>query len=170
MLFVPLLEILIAQCLRPAVNRIAFWLGTRVLGGEGQGRILDDHGALGAVEADELAAVVVQVATDGDAEVGIVVESFDEIGEFAAVLEVVEAPAGLRALRGFVGAGDEVNAGNQVDEEIAAEAFAVVGKAAPTEEADGIEGVLGSADQERVPVNRLFAGVGRYGINPGAAG
>src|ERR1700681_2203876 len=123
MLFVPLLQILVAERLGPAENRIAFGLGTSVLRAVAEGRILDDHAALGAVEADELSAVVVQIATQGDAEVGIVVESFDQVGELAAVLEVEEASARLGALRGIFGAGDEVDAGNQVDEEIAAQAF-----------------------------------------------
>ena len=170
MIFVPLLQILIAQGLRPTENRIAFGLGTRVLRLVGQGRVLDDHGALGAVEADELSAVVVQVAAQGDAAVGIVVESFDEIGELAAILEVEQAAGGHGALRGLVDAGDELNAGEQVNEEIAAEALAVVGEAAPAEEADGIEGDFGSVAEERVPVDGLFAGVGRNGIDPGAAG
>ena len=93
----------------------------------GQGRVFDDHRALGAVEADEFSAVVVQVAAQGDAEIGIVVEGFDQVGELAAILEVVKTAGGLRALRGLVDAGDELNAGEQVDEQIAAQAFAVIG-------------------------------------------
>ena len=58
----------------------------------------------------------------------------------------------------------------QVDEEIAAESLAVVGEAAPAEESHGIEGVLGGAVDECVPVDGLRAGVGRNGIDPGAAG
>jgi hypothetical protein len=170
MVFVPFLQILVSQHGRPAVNRIAFRLGTRVLRLVGEGRVFDDHGALGAVEADELAALVVQVAAQSDAAVGIVVESFDEVGELAAILEVEQASGGLGAQGGLFDAGDELDAGEQVDEEIAAEALAVVFVATPAEEANGIERDFGRVAEEGVPVDGFFAGVGRHGINPGAAG
>ena len=170
MVFVPLLQILVAQFLRPTKNGIAFGLRTCVLRPEAEGRILDDHRAFGAVEADELAAVVVQVAAQGDTEVGVVVESLDEVGKLAAIFEVVEASAGLGALGGLFRAGDEVDSGNQMDEEITAQAFAIIGVAAPAEEADGIEGALGRGAEEGVPVDGFFAGVGRNGLDPGAAG
>src|ERR1700682_2007167 len=62
-----------------------------------------------------------------------------------------------------------MDAGDQVDEEVAAEAFAVIGVAPPAEEAHGIEGALGSVAEESVPVDSFFAGIGRNVIDPGAA-
>src|ERR1700736_6236908 len=170
MFVVPFLQILVPERLGPTKNGVAFWLGTRVLRAVTERRVLDDHGALGSVEADELAAVVVQVAAQGDAEVGIVVESLDQVGELAAIFEVVEASARLRALRGLFGAGDEVNAGDQVNEKISSKAFAIIGVAAPAEEADGIESVLGRVSKKRIPIDSFFAGIGGNGIDPGAAG
>ena len=79
-------------------------------------------------------------------------------------------PLRLGALRGSVDAGDELDAGEQVHEQISAESLAVVGEAAPAEEADGIEGELGRVAEEGIPVDGLFTGVGRNGIDPGAAG
>src|SRR5580658_361528 len=170
MLLVPLLQVLLPQCARPAINGITLWLGARVLRLEGQGGILNDQAALGAVESDELSAIVVQVAAQADAEIRIVVNGFDQVGELAAILEMEESAAGLRALRRGVGAGDEVDSGNQVNEQVAAQALAVVGEAAPAEKTYRIEGPLGSAAEKRVPVDRLLTRVGRNGINPSAAG
>ena len=56
-----------------------------------------------------------------------------------------------------------------MDEEIATEAFAVVGEAAPAEEADGIEGALGCTVEESGPVDGLVTGIGWNGVNPGSA-
>src|ERR1700689_4158167 len=125
MLFAPLLEVLLAQCARPAVGGIALGLRPRVLRLESQGGVLDDQCSLVAVEGDELSAVVVQVAAQADAEIRVVVDGFDQVGELAAVLEVEKAAARLRALGDRIGAGDEMDSGNQVNEEVAAEAFPV---------------------------------------------
>src|ERR1700685_1877614 len=83
---------------------------------------------------------------------------------------MVKTSGGFPALRGFFCAGDEVNPGNQMDEEITAQALAIVGKAAPAEEADGIEGTLGRIAEEGIPVDGFFAGVRRNGVCPGTAG
>src|SRR5579862_5651169 len=170
MVGVPLLEILIAQALGPSEDGITFGLGTRIFGAVGERGIFNDERALGAVEGDELSTIVVEVAAEGDAAFGIIVESFDEIGELTSIFEVEEAARGHGTLRGLIDAGDEVNAGEQVDEEIAAESLAVVGEAAPAEEADGIEVVGRRAADESLPIDGLRAGVRRNGINPGAAG
>ena len=50
-----------------------------------------------------------------------------------------------------------------------AKPFAVVGEAAPAEEACGVKGPLRRAHEKCVPVDGLLAGVGRNRINPGAA-
>ena len=55
-------------------------------------------------------------------------------------------------------------------EQIAGETFAIIGEAAPAEEADRVEGSLRSIPEESVPIDGLRAGVGRDGIDPGAAG
>src|SRR5580704_14464259 len=170
MLFAPLLEVLLAQGARPAIGGIALGLGPHVLRLESQGGVLDDQRSLVAVEGDELSAIVVQVATQADAEIRVVVDGLDQIGELAAVLEVEEPAARLRALGNRVGAGDEVDSGNQVNEQIAAEALAVVGEAAPAEKARGIERPLRRSAKKCIPVDCLLAGVGRNGINPRSAG
>ena len=84
-------------------------------------RSLDDQRSFCAVEADELALIVIQVAAQVDAEIRIVVESLDKIWKFATVFEVEEAAGGLRAARHSVGAGNEMNSGNQVNEEVSGE-------------------------------------------------
>ena len=63
-----------------------------------------------------------------------------------------------------------MNARNQVHKEVARQTFAIIGKAAPTEEAHGIKGALRRAVQKSVPINGLFAGVRGDGIDPSAAG
>src|SRR5579859_6323215 len=153
MVGVPLLLVLLSQGLWPSEDRVAFGLGTDVFWTVGERGVFDDQRALGAIEADKLSAIVVQVAAEGDAAVGIIVESFDEIGELASIFEVEEAARGHGALRRLIDAGDEVNAGEQVDEEIAAESLAVVGEAAPAEEADGIEVVGRRAADESLPID-----------------
>src|SRR5271165_332453 len=97
MLLLPLREILLAQLGGPPHNRVVFGFRSRVLRTEGEGRALDDQRSLGAVEADELAAVVIQVAAHRNAEVGIVVHGLDEIGELAAIFPAEESAGGLRA-------------------------------------------------------------------------
>src|SRR5579864_6427338 len=148
MFLVPFLQVLIAEFLRPSKDRVAFGLGARIFGLVAEGGVFDDHRALGAVETDELAAVVVEVAAESHAELGVVVHGLDEVGELASIFEMEQSATGFGALRGFVGAGDEVNAAQQVNEEIAAESLAVVGETAPPEEADRVKGMLGSANQE----------------------
>src|SRR5580693_3038073 len=170
MLLVPLLQVLLPQCARPAINGITLWLGARVLRLKGQSGILDDQAALGAVEGDELSAIVVQVAAQAYAEIRVVVNGFDQVGELAAVLEVEEPAGRLRALGGRVRSGDEVDSGNQVNEQVAAQALAVVGEAAPAEKTHRIERPLGRAAKKRGPVDRFLTGVWRDGINPGPAG
>src|SRR5580704_8146364 len=170
MLVAPLPQILLPQGSRPAANRVPLLLGTRVLRLVTQGGILDDQRALGSVEADKLSAIVVQVAAEAHAEIRVVVDGFDQVGELAAVLEVEEPAARLRALGDRVGAGDEVDSGNQVNEQIAAEALAVVGEAAPAEKARGIERPRRRSAKKCIPVDCLLAGVGRNGINPRSAG
>ena len=58
----------------------------------------------------------------------------------------------------------------QVDEEVAGDAGAVVAVIAPAEEADRLEGPLGRAAEEAVPIDVGGRGVGRDGILPGADG
>src|SRR5216684_919999 len=62
MLLMPRFQILLAQLFGPAFGRVSLGLRTGVLRLEGQRRVLDDHRAFGAVEADKLSAFVVQIA------------------------------------------------------------------------------------------------------------
>ncbi len=67
---------------------------------------------------------------------GIVVIGLDEVGELPSILPAEESARGLRARRRRVGSGDEHDPRDQVNEEIAAQSFAVVGEAPPAEETD----------------------------------
>src|SRR5262249_53485096 len=94
----------------------------------------------------------------------------DQIGELTAIFEVVETAGRDRARRRFVRAGNEMDAGKQVDEEIAAKSLSIISEAAPAEETLGIERTFWRVAQEGVPVDRFLAGVGRNRIDPGAGG
>src|SRR5580693_8459904 len=56
-----------------------------------------------------------------------------------------------------------------MNEKIASQSLAVIREAAPAEEARGIKWSLGRAHEEFIPVDGLLTGVGRDGIDPGAA-
>src|SRR5579864_2426837 len=75
---------------------------------------------------------------------------------------------GICALGNRVRAGDEMNAGNCMNEEVSGEPFAVVGKAAPPEKPLRTEWPLGRPHQELVPIYGLLARIRRNRINPGA--
>ena len=62
-----------------------------------------------------------------------------------------------------------MDSGEQVHEKVAGQTFAVIGEAAPAEEARGVKGTLWRADQKLVPVDGFFAGIGGNGVDPGAA-
>src|SRR5271169_2929575 len=57
-----------------------------------------------------------------------------------------------------------------MDKEIAAETFSIVGKTAPAEETDRIEGNARRSGEKGAPVKVLIVDPRRNGINPGAAG
>src|ERR1700737_4073964 len=57
-----------------------------------------------------------------------------------------------------------------MNEKVARQALSIVRKTAPTEEARGVKGALGRAVQKGVPVDGLFACVGRNRVDPSATG
>jgi len=63
-----------------------------------------------------------------------------------------------------------LKAGDEVNEEVAGKTFAVVLKAAPAEEADGVEGTRRSVANEFLPVDGLGGEAGSNGIDPSAGG
>src|SRR5215472_18378940 len=146
--FAPFLEVLLAQFRGPAVDRIALWLRTSVLWFKCHRRVLDGHGSFGAVKRQKTSGVIVQVAAKDHAEVGVIVESLDQVRKITAVFPAEKAAGGLGAVRDLVRAGDEMNPRNQVHKEVARQAFAIMSKAAPTEEAHGIKGALGGTVQK----------------------
>src|SRR6266568_354941 len=169
MLRSPFFQVFFPRLLGPALDRITLWLWSRILRSVGQGRILDNHRALCAVESDELSTIIVQVAAHRDAEVGIVVESLDEIGELAAILEMEKAAGGLGALRNRVRAGDELDPGNQVNKQVATQPLAVIRKTPPAEEAHRVKGTLRCAVEKRIPVDSRFIRIRSNRIHPGTA-
>ena len=99
----------------------------------------------------------------------VVVDSPLKIAEFPSILVAVDSSGGKGADGRRIGVGDVVNTGDQVHEEIPGEARAVVLVATPGNEAASVEGPFRRVAQPSVPVNGLFVGVGRDGIDPGAA-
>ena len=65
--------------------------------------------------------------------------------------------------------GDEMDARNQVNKEVTRQAFAIICKAAPAEESNGVKGAFGRTIQKSIPINRLFAGVRGNRVDPSAA-
>ena len=78
----------------------------------------------------------------------IIVEPQHDIGHIAAVLPEAQ-PAGGEHARGPDGAQHEVDAREQVHEQVARDAGAVVAVVAPAEQAHGIEGRFGARPRKR---------------------
>src|SRR5208337_4297256 len=132
--------------------------------------MIDEHGAFLPVEAEKLAlVVVVMVAAQYYLEVRIIVHGPEKVGKLAAIFVVVEPAGGKRALGRRIGAGHNVNAGEQVNEQVARQTGPVILVAAPPEKSRRIEGALGSTVEPGVPVDGLLAGVRRNRIYPGPA-
>lgn len=133
--------------------------------------------AFGAGEAEELAAAGAgfKVHAEGDlvcgvlVGLGVVVKADHEIGHIAAVVPEVGAAGGKDAF-GAHGVHDVVDAGEEVDEEVARDAGAVVLIVAPTEEADGLKGALGRGADELVPIDGAGRGVVGDDVLPGTEG
>src|ERR1700746_13439 len=168
--FAPFIQVLLPQFSRPTVDRVALRFRECVLRLKRQSRILDSHGSFGAVKSQKPSGVIIQVAAKDDAEAGVVVKGFDEVRKVPAILPAEKAAGGLGALRDRVRAGNEMNPGNQVNKEVAGQAFAVVREATPAEKSDWVKRPLWRSVQKGVPVDRLFVCVRRNGVDPGAAG
>ena len=140
--------------------------------GDGDGLAGDLHGAFGASEEEALAFVAAVDEVDSEAEVEalrVVEEREEDVGDVAAVLPVAQASGGHGA-GGAVGAGDEVCAAEEMDEEIACDSAGVVGPLAPLEEAFGVPGNLRGGAEEAWPVAGGGVGVGWDGVVPGTDG
>ena len=81
-----------------------------------------------------------------------------------------KASGRVGAVRNGVDPGDGLHAREQVDEKIARQTLAIIGKTAPAEEALGLKRPLRRVLQERIPIDGLGAGVMRDRVNPGAGG
>src|SRR5438105_142234 len=167
--FVPFFQVFLAQFRRPAVDRVALRLRPRVLRSKCQRRVFDRHRSLGPVKRQKAAGIIVQVAAKDHAEAGVLVEGFDQVREIAAVFPAEKPASGLGALRDRVRSGDEMDARNQVNKEVTRQAFAIICKAAPAEESNGVKGTFGRTIQKSIPINRLFAGVRGNRVDPSAA-
>ena len=115
------------------------------------------HGAFGAGEEEPFALLAAVDEVDAQTEVEalrIVEEREQDVGDVAAVLPEAEA-AGSHGAGWAHGAGDEVSSAEEMDEEIAGDAAAVVLPFAPLEKVLGIPGNLGSGAEEARPVAGL---------------
>src|SRR5271157_6521639 len=115
--------------------------------------MIDEHSAFLPVEAEKLAlVVVVMVAAQHNLEVRIIVHGPEKVRKLAAIFVVVEPAGGKRALGRRMGAGHNVNTGEQVNKQVARQAGPVIPVAAPAEKARRIEGALGCAVEPSVPI------------------
>ena len=123
--------------------------------------------ALGADEAEGLrigafAATGFKVYAEVDLEarmrrsVRVLVHAGHQIRHVAAIFPVVSAAGGRDAVRTDA-IHHEVNAGEEMNEEIAGNAGAVGSIVSPAEQANGLEGALGRAAEELIPIDG-FAG------------
>ena len=147
----------------------------------GQGQLGEAH-ADHAVAADEAehgvaAAAVLEVGLEREREarvgvgLGIVEQAHDHVVDVAAVLPVAQARPSPAMRFGPSGAGGVVDAGQQVDEQVARDGRAVVPVVPPAEEPrSASKGRFGRVAEEAVPVDRLRRGVGRDRVLPGADG
>ena len=99
----------------------------------------------------------------------VVAAGDEDVGYVAAVVPVAQAAGGEDAF-GAQRVEDAVGAAEEVDEEVARHAGAVVAVVAPAEEAGGVEGAVAGVLEEGVPVDGLRGGVAGDGILPGAEG
>src|SRR6516162_9950744 len=169
MVFLPFAQIFRAQLFRPTVDGIVLRLLSSVLRLVSQGGVLNYHGSLGTVKADEFSAFVIQIAAQENPEVGIVVESLNQVGKVPTIFPAKKPPTRLSTFGHGVCAGNEVNAGDQMHKQVASQTFAIIAKAAPAEETDGIKGPLERTVDKGAPVDGLLAGIGGNRIHPGAA-
>ena len=88
-------------------------------------------------------------------------------GHVASILPVISAAGGPDAVRTDT-IHDEVNAGEEMNEEIAGNAVPIGTIVSPAEQADRLERALGRAAEELIPINSFGGGVGRNGILPSA--
>ena len=153
-------------------------VGRRALDADPRHRELGEADVDDAVGADEperggAAAAVLEVGDEREREaavavgLGIVEQAHDDVVDVAAVIPVALAAHGgdpRRADR----AGRMVNAGQQVDEQIAGDGRAVIPVVPPAEEPDRVERAAWGLAQEAVPVDRLRRSVGRDRVLPGA--
>src|SRR5260370_20107116 len=111
------------------------------------------HGAFGDGEGKALALFAAVDEVDAEAEVealGVVEETEQDVGDVAAIVPEADGCGGHGA-GGADGSGDEVGAAEEMDEEVAGDAGAVVLPLAPLEEALGVEGDFGGGAQEAGP-------------------
>jgi len=139
--------------------------------------VADCHDAVatGETEAGTLLSATFEVDPQDQIESGmcggfrIIVQADQEIGHIAAVIPETNAAGGENAGRAD-GAGDEVQAGKQVNEEIAGDARSVIAITAPAEKAVGVPICFWSAALEGIPIAGVGVGVGWNGIFPSAGG
>src|SRR5437763_14613473 len=162
-------EVFVAELFGPPKNRVAFRLRTRVLRREGQSLTAKNGGSLGTIEGDEVSLIIIQIAEQVKAKIRIIVKGLDKIGVIASVLKMEQSSGGLRSFGHRVGSGDELNTRHEVDEQIACEAFAVIGETAPAEKPHWIELPLGRVPEESIPIDGLLARIRRNWVDPRAA-
>ena len=146
------------------VARLAF---SRLLG-DGDA-VVDFHNSLGTDEAESgsFARAIHKIDAQRQIEARVVVQPQQDVGHVAPVFPETQAAGGIDA-GGANGAGDEMHAAEQVNEQVAGDAGAVIAIVTPAEQAHRLEGHFGGAPQEAIPIHGLLGGVRRNGILPGA--
>ena len=139
---------------------------------DGDGVAGDLHGALGAGEEEALALFAAVDEVDAEAEVEtfrIVEECEQDVRGVAAVFPEAQA-AGGHGLSWAGGAGNEVGAAEEMDEEVAGDSAAVGFPFAPLKEMLGVPWDFGGGAEEARPVAGFGTGVEGDGVVPGADG
>src|SRR5437870_4321335 len=164
----PFFEIFLAHCPREAgsvVARSCVDSGLRVKREAEFGQFEDSFCTLEAINFGALSAEV-QPHVNGD--VSILEESCVNVGHVAAIFPAQDSAHGHGSLRRLVDAKHIHHAADEVDEQIAGYASAVLLPAPPAREQEWIESPLWNGTLPRIPVERLRRKIERRWILPRA--
>src|SRR2546426_632641 len=170
MLLMPLLLVRLAQRPRVAAGIVARPVVLAGLRREMNLRAGHLHQSLGAVEAVGLGRLCSELEPHRHGQVAVVIDHDVHVGHVAAVFPAADAADGCRLRRRLIHSRHEQHAADQVNQQIARQAGAVLFPAAPAREDLGIEGPFRDGPLPGVPVEGLRREIGRRRILPGAGG
>src|SRR2546425_50687 len=170
MLLMPLLLVGLAQRPRVAAGIVAWPVVLAGLWREMNLRARHLHQALGAVEAVGLRRLCSEIEPHRHGQVAVVIDHDVHVGHVAAVFPAADAADRCRLRRRLIHSRHEQHPADQVNQQIARQAGAVLFPAAPAREDLGIEGPFRDRSLPGVPVERLWREIGRRRILPGAGG